>query len=148
MDDPNITMKEYIRLEEEKARRCAITLIDEISSEKTLSCEPTVNSLNNEVDFRISFDDSDDEDHTSNTVYPLTWIRHMALRPQDQRHQYLRYEVLQYIDADIADFEERLGMIYSSEIHWVQVVDFQGMPELMRDALYDRIVRFRKNSGN
>ncbi|GJY25440.1 hypothetical protein Tco_0400166 [Tanacetum coccineum] len=42
----------------------AITFTDEISSKNTLSCEPTVSSLNNEVDFRISFDDSDDEDHT------------------------------------------------------------------------------------
>nr|GEX88891.1 hypothetical protein [Tanacetum cinerariifolium] len=72
MEDPNITMKEYIRVEEEKARKRgkmfnwetakygkiwydedihdlrsidiefpAITFSDEVSSEKTLSCEPT-----------------------------------------------------------------------------------------------------------
>ncbi|GKB85566.1 hypothetical protein Tco_0957838 [Tanacetum coccineum] len=96
MDDPNITMKEYIRLEEEKARRRgkvynwetatygniwydedvhdlksietefpAIVFNDELTSEKALSCEPTVSSLNNnEIDFRISFDESDDEDYT------------------------------------------------------------------------------------
>ncbi|GJU78330.1 hypothetical protein Tco_1275400 [Tanacetum coccineum] len=29
-----------------------------------LSCKPTVSSLNNEIDFRVSFDDSDDEDYT------------------------------------------------------------------------------------
>ncbi|GKB87609.1 hypothetical protein Tco_0959881 [Tanacetum coccineum] len=55
MDDHNITMKEYIRLEEEKARR---------NGKATLSCEPTVSPLNdNEIDFRISFDESDDEDY-------------------------------------------------------------------------------------
>ncbi|GKD75731.1 hypothetical protein Tco_1334013 [Tanacetum coccineum] len=96
MDNPNITMEEYIRLEEEKARKCrkvfnwetamyskiwydedvhdlrsveteflAIVFNDKLSSEKTLSCEPTVSSLNNnEIDFRISFDESDDEDYT------------------------------------------------------------------------------------
>ncbi|GJV93903.1 hypothetical protein Tco_1541716 [Tanacetum coccineum] len=95
MDDPNINMEEYIRLEEEKARRRgkvynretatygkiwdnedvhdlgsietefpAIAFNNQISSRKTLSCEPTVNSLNNEIDFRVSFDDSDDEDYT------------------------------------------------------------------------------------
>ncbi|GJV89737.1 hypothetical protein Tco_1533675 [Tanacetum coccineum] len=94
MDDPNITMEEYIRLEEEKARRRgkvynwetatygkiwdnedvhdlrsvetefpAIALNYEVSS-KTLSCEPTVSSLNDEINFRISFDESDDEDYT------------------------------------------------------------------------------------
>ncbi|GJY78014.1 hypothetical protein Tco_0483815, partial [Tanacetum coccineum] len=42
----------------------AIAFNDQISSEKTLSCEPTVSPLNdNEIDFRISFDDSDDEDY-------------------------------------------------------------------------------------
>ncbi|GJZ92508.1 retrovirus-related pol polyprotein from transposon opus, partial [Tanacetum coccineum] len=95
MDDPNITMEEYIRLEEEKARKCrkvfnwetakygkigydedvhdlrsvetefpAIAFNNEVSSEKTLSCEPKVSSLNDEIDFRVSFDDSDDEDYT------------------------------------------------------------------------------------
>ncbi|GJS65232.1 hypothetical protein Tco_0679796 [Tanacetum coccineum] len=96
MDDPNITMEEYIRLEEEKAHRRgkvynwetakygkiwydedvhdlgsnetkfqAIVFNDELSSEKTLSCEPTVSSLNNnEIVFRISFDESNDEDYT------------------------------------------------------------------------------------
>ncbi|GJT68448.1 hypothetical protein Tco_1019928 [Tanacetum coccineum] len=95
MDDPNITMEEYIRLEEEKARRRgkvfnwetakygkiwydedvhdlrsvetefpAIVLNDSLTSNETPSCEPTVSSLNDEIDFRISFDESDDEDYT------------------------------------------------------------------------------------
>ncbi|GJW19210.1 hypothetical protein Tco_0026646, partial [Tanacetum coccineum] len=95
MENTNITMKEYIRLEEEKAQKCgkvfnwetakygkiwydedihdlrsvetefpAIAFNDGVSSEKTLSCEPTVSSLNDEIDFRILFDDSDDEDYT------------------------------------------------------------------------------------
>ncbi|GJS70178.1 hypothetical protein Tco_0703019 [Tanacetum coccineum] len=96
MDDPNITMEEYIRLEEIKARRRgkvfnwetakygkiwydedvhdlrsvetefpAIVFNDTLTSEATLSCEPMVSSLNdNEIDFRISFGKSDDEDYT------------------------------------------------------------------------------------
>ncbi|GJR36479.1 hypothetical protein Tco_1212163 [Tanacetum coccineum] len=95
MDDSNITMEEYIRLEEEKTRRRgkvynretatygkiwdnedvhdlgsvetefpAIVFNDTLTSEAHL-CEPTVSSLNNdEIDFRISFDESDDEDCT------------------------------------------------------------------------------------
>nr|GEW02248.1 hypothetical protein [Tanacetum cinerariifolium] len=39
MDDPNITMEEYIRLEEEKAHR---RRKDTLTSEATLSCEPTI----------------------------------------------------------------------------------------------------------
>nr|GEZ82351.1 hypothetical protein [Tanacetum cinerariifolium] len=96
MDDPNITMEEYIRFEEEKARKHkkvfnwetakygkiwydedvhdlrsvetefpATVFNDNLTSDKTIACEPTVGSLNdNEIDFRISFDESDDEDYT------------------------------------------------------------------------------------
>ncbi|GJS35031.1 hypothetical protein Tco_0533413 [Tanacetum coccineum] len=76
MDDPNITMEEYIRREEEKACRRSkvynwetatyvIVFNDTLTSEAALSCEPTVSSLNNdEINFRISFDESDDEDCT------------------------------------------------------------------------------------
>ncbi|GKB26851.1 hypothetical protein Tco_0866252 [Tanacetum coccineum] len=96
MDDPNITMEEYIRLEEEKAQKHGkvfnwettkygkiwydeevhdlisvetefldIVFSDNLSSNETLSCEPTISSLNNnEIDFQISFDKFDDEDYT------------------------------------------------------------------------------------
>ncbi|GJR14107.1 zf-CCHC domain-containing protein [Tanacetum coccineum] len=42
----------------------AIAFNDSLKSGETLSCEPTVSSLNDEIDFKISFDDSDDEDYT------------------------------------------------------------------------------------
>ncbi|GJV20804.1 retrovirus-related pol polyprotein from transposon TNT 1-94 [Tanacetum coccineum] len=96
MDDLNVTMEEYIRLEEEKARRRgkvynwetathgkiwdnedvhglgsvetefpAIVFNDMLTSEAALSCKPMVSSLNkDEIDFRISLDESDDEDCT------------------------------------------------------------------------------------
>ncbi|GKB39669.1 hypothetical protein Tco_0884611 [Tanacetum coccineum] len=74
MDNPNISMEEYIRLEEEKARRlgkvfnwetATYVFNDTLTFEAALLCEPTVSSLNNdEIDFRILFDESDDEDCT------------------------------------------------------------------------------------
>ncbi|GJW14585.1 hypothetical protein Tco_0018718 [Tanacetum coccineum] len=102
MDDPNITMEEYIRLEEEKARRRgklynwetatfgkiwdnedvhdlgsiktefpAIVFNDTLTSETALSCEPVIISLNNnEIDFRILFDGSDDKDCTDKVNMP------------------------------------------------------------------------------
>ncbi|GJU97875.1 hypothetical protein Tco_1327146 [Tanacetum coccineum] len=96
MDNPNITMEEYIRLQEEKAlsrdetfdwqtatygkmKYCededdcftnfeskfpAIVLDDTLTSSEALSWKPTVSPLtNNEIDFKISFDESDDEDY-------------------------------------------------------------------------------------
>nr|GEU88951.1 hypothetical protein [Tanacetum cinerariifolium] len=93
MEDPNITMEEYIKLEEEKARRhgkvynwetatyvesgrtIKFTTLDLLkqkfpavvfTSQVVFSCEPTLNPLNdNEIDFRTSFDEFDDEDYTN-----------------------------------------------------------------------------------
>ncbi|GJZ23531.1 hypothetical protein Tco_0560990 [Tanacetum coccineum] len=42
----------------------AIVFNDTLTSQAALSCEPTVSSLNDEIDFRISFDESDNEDCT------------------------------------------------------------------------------------
>ncbi|GJY30240.1 hypothetical protein Tco_0413735 [Tanacetum coccineum] len=64
----------------------------------------------------------------------------MALPSRDQRHQYLRYEGLQYIDADIADFETRLARIYMREINRVQVFDFGGLLDLMAEGLSARML--------
>ncbi|GJY25201.1 putative ribonuclease H-like domain-containing protein [Tanacetum coccineum] len=69
MDNPNITMEDYIRLEEEKARRRAIVFYDTLTSEVALSCEPMVTCLNNdEIKFRISFDESNNEDCTKKGI--------------------------------------------------------------------------------
>ncbi|GJW48984.1 hypothetical protein Tco_0080630 [Tanacetum coccineum] len=98
MDYPNITMEEYIRIEEEKVHRRgkvynsatygkiwdnkgvhdlgsiktefpAIVFNETLTFEAALLCEPTVSSLNNEIDFRISFDESDDEDYTGELAH-------------------------------------------------------------------------------
>ncbi|GJY10162.1 hypothetical protein Tco_0378347 [Tanacetum coccineum] len=199
MDDPNITIEEYIRLEEEKAQKRgkvfnwetakygkiwydevihdlksvetefpAIAVNEKVSSE-TLSCEPTVSSLNDEIDFRISFDDSDDEDYTvifeknlfsykiistndlktdsendnEKVMHSLPShvpVTNMALPPREQRHLFLRYQGLKYTDADIEDFETRLTRIYKREVHRVQVFDFRGLPDLMAKGLSGRIL--------
>ncbi|GJY41329.1 hypothetical protein Tco_0428599 [Tanacetum coccineum] len=230
-----------------------------VTSGETLCCEPTVSSLNDKIDFKISFDDSDDEDYmvifdkksfsykiistndlkmdskndnekvnmtslpshvptvscfddldffndfenefpaivyndaqtskldlsTEPTLCPqhiddfdlkdetslseydekeqnilkiglqerirrirLKPIRHMApLPPHEQRYPFLGYQGLKYTDADIADFEERLEMIHNKDTHRVQVVDFQGMPELMRDVLDARMLMEHHDDG-
>ncbi|GKB31211.1 hypothetical protein Tco_0870612 [Tanacetum coccineum] len=41
-----------------------IVFNDNLTSNKIPSCEPTVSSLNDEINFRISFGESDDEDYT------------------------------------------------------------------------------------
>ncbi|GJY05474.1 retrovirus-related pol polyprotein from transposon TNT 1-94 [Tanacetum coccineum] len=47
-----------------------IVFNEELTSEEALSCEPTVSPLNdNKIDFRISFDESDDQDYTPTVSY-------------------------------------------------------------------------------
>nr|GEV13834.1 hypothetical protein [Tanacetum cinerariifolium] len=62
------------------------------------------------------------------------------LPPREQGHQFFRYQGLDYSDHDITDFEERLERIHNRETHRVQVLDFKGMPELMRDVLHARML--------
>ncbi|GJY88161.1 hypothetical protein Tco_0502789 [Tanacetum coccineum] len=257
MDDPNMTIEEYIKLEEEKARRHgrvfnwqtatygkitvrddlydlrsvevefpAIVIDDAFAPKDTLPCKSQVSTpVNDKIDFRISFDESDDEDYTiicdkNSFFYKMipvnnlnidsendnekaaivyndaqtsksTLLTEPILSPQhidefnlndetslseyDEEEQNVLYfndlfpfhvihpndlksdedndnnkidiiqsleeaKGLEYTDADIADFEERLERIYGREIHRVQVVDFLGMPELMRDGLFARMV--------
>ncbi|GJQ94362.1 hypothetical protein Tco_0005501 [Tanacetum coccineum] len=308
MDDPNMTMEEYIKLEEEKACRCgrvfnwqtatygkirvdddlhdlryveaipAIVIDDAFTPQDALSCKSQVSTLvNDKIDFRISFDESNDKDYTiicdknsfsykmiyvnnlktdlendnekagipsfppskpmtsyindldffkdfenefpvivyndaqtsksnlltlpilspqhidefnlndetsvseydeeeqnilyfndlfpfniirlddlkmekdnnDNDIYIIQSLEDMApLPPREQRHPFLKYQDLKYTDANIADFEERLERIYGREINKVQVVDFQGMPELMRDGLLGRIrMEHRDDAG-
>ncbi|GJZ14417.1 hypothetical protein Tco_0549647 [Tanacetum coccineum] len=69
----------------------------------------------------------------------------MAFPLRDQRHRYLRYEGLQYIDADIVDFETRLAKIYRRKVHKVQVFDFRGLPDLMAEGLRGRMLMKHKD---
>ncbi|GJT62459.1 hypothetical protein Tco_1005992 [Tanacetum coccineum] len=96
MKNPNLTMEEYIRLEEEKAHKRgkvfnwqtakygkirvdddfydlrsmeaefpAIVVNNDFAPKDTLQCKSQVSiPVNDEIDFRISFDESDDEDYT------------------------------------------------------------------------------------
>ncbi|GKC12081.1 hypothetical protein Tco_1008863 [Tanacetum coccineum] len=63
-------------------------------------------------------------------------IRHIALHLEIRD----RFEGLGYTDADITNFEERLGRIYGREIHKVQVFDFEGLTELMAEGLSGRML--------
>ncbi|GKC36616.1 hypothetical protein Tco_1049000 [Tanacetum coccineum] len=88
----------------------AIVFNDNLTSNETPFCEPTVSSLNNnEIDFRISFDEFEDEDYT-------------------------------YTNVDIADFKMRLAKIYKREVHRVQVFDFRGLPDLIAEGLSTRML--------
>ncbi|GJS75135.1 hypothetical protein Tco_0725016 [Tanacetum coccineum] len=209
MDDPNMIMEEYIKLEEEKAHRRgrvfnwqtttyekikvnddlhdlssveaefpAIVINDAFAPQDAPQCKSQVSTpVNDEIDFRISFDESDDEDYTIilseyyeeeqnilyfndlfhfNIIHPddlksekdndnneidiTQSSEDMALPPHEQRHQFIRYEGLEYTDTDIEDFEARIARIYRREVHRVQVFDFGGLPDLMVEELSVRML--------
>ncbi|GKB23429.1 hypothetical protein Tco_0862830 [Tanacetum coccineum] len=71
-------------------------------------------------------------------------IRHMApLPPREQRHRFLRYEGLEYTDADITDFEGRLERIHMREIHRVlrRMLDIRG--PLVHELILEFFSTFR-----
>ncbi|GKA51889.1 hypothetical protein Tco_0745085 [Tanacetum coccineum] len=146
MDDPNITIEEYIRIKEEKTRRRgkvynwetatyskiwdnedvydlgsvetefpAIVFNDTLTSEAALSCEPTVSSLNNDkIDFRISFDKSDDEDYLENDNDKVD-IEHssrdLSVKPLPD-----------VINTDVGAYALGINTAYLGE--WIQRIDF------------------------
>nr|GEX47223.1 hypothetical protein [Tanacetum cinerariifolium] len=194
MDDPNITMEEYIRLEEEMAQkrrkvfnwetakygkiwydedvydlRFVETEFPVIVFNDNLTSNETPSSIvyNDALTFKSNFstepilcpqhiDKFDFKDETSlfeydeeeqnalyfndlfpfNIIYPddlksikgdddneidmIQSLGDMALSLREQRHQYLRYEGLQYTNVDIANFETRLARIYKREVYRVQ----------------------------
>ncbi|GJV09894.1 hypothetical protein Tco_1351435 [Tanacetum coccineum] len=78
--------------------------------------------------------------HLYGVLTKLIPIRYMAHPLRDQRHQYLRYEGLQYSDADIVYFKARLTRIYMRELHRVHVFYFGGLSDLMAKGLSARML--------
>ncbi|GKA76140.1 hypothetical protein Tco_0782518, partial [Tanacetum coccineum] len=82
MDDPNITMKEYIKLEVEEAHFPAIVYEDALGPDNEISSEPMVSPHYDDgidFDFNVSFDESDDEDYIvsydkNSFSYKLTFV--------------------------------------------------------------------------
>ncbi|GKE10894.1 hypothetical protein Tco_1414445 [Tanacetum coccineum] len=139
MDDPNITMEEYIRLEKEKARKRGKVFNWKTAKYGRIWYDEDVHDLRYvETEFlAIAFNDQiSSEKHF--LVNPRG--QDMAHLLRDQSHQYLRYEGLQYSDADIVDFKARLTRIYKRELHRVHVFYFGGLSDLMTKGLSARML--------
>nr|GEW25335.1 hypothetical protein [Tanacetum cinerariifolium] len=70
MDEENLTMEEYIEMEDEKAHRSDFSVVvfnDVVTTDHKISFEPMISPLdNNQIDFRLLFDEFDDEDYNVN----------------------------------------------------------------------------------
>ncbi|GJW46572.1 hypothetical protein Tco_0078218 [Tanacetum coccineum] len=146
MDDPNITIEEYIILVEEKAHRHGRTfnwqtatygkmeycededdsftnleteypaIVFDDTSDTTLSCEPAVSPLNNnEIDFKISLDESDDED------YMVCHLYHLGIRGTHGSNTRLRdmarilYTATSRGSRRYGTVGDRLSMVYTGD---------------------------------
>ncbi|GJU22329.1 hypothetical protein Tco_1155671 [Tanacetum coccineum] len=151
MDDPNITMEEYIRLEEEKARRQGRTfnwqttrygkmeyyeneddsftdfkteysaIVLDDAFDTTLSCEPTLSAVNIALVKAVG----------QNGLAPLPH--------RDLRHPWLRYQVDGYDEGIVHSYEQRLETIWGRLVNRVHVLDFAGLTDGMRQTLGDRL---------
>ncbi|GJW80843.1 hypothetical protein Tco_0144818 [Tanacetum coccineum] len=96
MDNPNITMEEYIQLMSDKARRGdfetdfpAIVFNDVSTSNQNVSSEPTIsiyNAIKSDTDFHISFSNFEDEDYAfiynkDSSSYKLVPINDLKPKP-------------------------------------------------------------------
>ncbi|GJY76474.1 hypothetical protein Tco_0481590 [Tanacetum coccineum] len=139
MDDPNMTMEEYIKFEEEKARRHGRVFDWKTATYGKIRVDDDLYDLRSmEAEFPAII--VDDAFEPQDALQCKSQIRPLLPREQRNTFKYLRYEGLEYTDSDIANFESRLERIYTREIHKVQVVDFQGMSKLLRDSLFARMV--------
>ncbi|GKE13638.1 hypothetical protein Tco_1417189, partial [Tanacetum coccineum] len=124
MDDTNMSMEEYIKFEEEKARRRgrvfnwqtatygkvrvddglydlrnvedefpAIVIDDTVTPQDALLCKYQVSTpFNDEIDFRISFNESDDEDYTiicdkNSFSYKMIFVNNLKMNSENDNEK-------------------------------------------------------------
>ncbi|GKB13977.1 hypothetical protein Tco_0847900 [Tanacetum coccineum] len=66
-------------------------------------------------------------------------ILRMELKPPILRIDYLIYEVQEYTNAVVHDYEDRLGTIFGKQVNRVHVLDFEGLTNEMRQPLTDTL---------
>ncbi|GJV04304.1 hypothetical protein Tco_1337873 [Tanacetum coccineum] len=113
----------------------AIIYDDALATDMRSHPKPTVRPLdNNEINFRISLDESDDEDYVyiydKNSVRDFNFGVMEQLPLRSQRHTWIIYEVEEYTDKIVQDFEERLAMIFGQVVFtshaWRRLFEVRG----------------------
>ncbi|GJV79234.1 hypothetical protein Tco_1515104 [Tanacetum coccineum] len=61
------------------------------------------------------------------------------LPPRDQRHLWLRYQVEEYTEEIVYNFEQRLETIFGKQVNRVRILDFEGLTPDMRQDLAERM---------
>ncbi|GJR08780.1 hypothetical protein Tco_0791432 [Tanacetum coccineum] len=69
------------------------------------------------------------------------------LPPRDQRHLWLRYQVVGCTEEIVHDFEQRLKTIFGMQVNQVHILDFEGLTPDMRQDLTERMRMVEISSG-
>ncbi|GJZ74854.1 hypothetical protein Tco_0639319 [Tanacetum coccineum] len=126
MDDPNITMEEYIKLQAEKAQRHGWTY-----NWETVTYGK---SYYDDLEFFTDFE----ADYPA-IVYNDALTSNENIPSKPPRHLWLRCEVERYTKEIVQDYEQRLNMIFGRQVNRVHILDFEGLTVEMRQALTDRL---------
>ncbi|GJY10545.1 hypothetical protein Tco_0378730 [Tanacetum coccineum] len=123
----SFTMEEYIRLEEEKARKSGKVFNWETAKYGKIWYDEDIHNLRSvETEFpAIAFNDgvSSGKKHFLRTPRKTIYLSPLTRPP-----------------PDIVDFKMRLARIYRREVHRVQVFDFGGLSDLMAEGLSARML--------
>nr|GEW86688.1 hypothetical protein [Tanacetum cinerariifolium] len=145
MDDTNISMEEYIRLEEEKAQRHGRTFNWQTTTFGKVKYYEDEDDCFTDFETKflaIVFDNTLTSD-TTPSCEPTKYCggQDMApLPPRDQRHLWLHYQVEGYTEEIVHDFEQRMETIFGRQVNRVHILDFEGLNLEMRQ---DFAVRLR-----
>ncbi|GJU84786.1 hypothetical protein Tco_1292332 [Tanacetum coccineum] len=154
MDDPNITMEEYIILQTKNAQRHGQTFNWETTTYSKVYSKDFNSFTNFEADFpAIVYNDALTLNESvlskpNVSIYDAIKTdlegycegQDMApLPPGAQRHPWLRYQVKGYTEDIVHDFEQRLDMIFGRQVNRVHVLDFARLTNEMRGTLADRL---------
>ncbi|GJZ10597.1 hypothetical protein Tco_0545356 [Tanacetum coccineum] len=134
MDNPDITMEEYIQLEAEKDRRHGQTFNWETATYSKVYYEDIDYLKDFEIEFlAIIYNDALTSDPKVSSE-PTISAHHAK-----KRHAWLRYEGQEYTDEIIYNFKERLDRIFKREVNRVQVLDFEELTDEMGKAVTNRL---------
>ncbi|GJY16800.1 hypothetical protein Tco_0387222 [Tanacetum coccineum] len=115
MDDPNISMEEYIRLEEEKAQK----------RRKVFNWETVKYVYPDDLN-----SDKGDDDNEIDMIQSSGDMTPLPLR--DQRYLWLHYQVVGYTEEIVHNFEQRLKSIFGRQVNRVYILGFEGLTLDMR----------------
>ncbi|GJT07680.1 hypothetical protein Tco_0842142 [Tanacetum coccineum] len=119
MDDPNITMEEYIRLEEEKARKRGEVFNWETARYGKIWYDKDVHNL-----------------RSVETKFPAIVFNHNLTSNETL---FCEPTVVGYTEEIVHDFEQRLETIFGRQVNRVHILDFEGLTPDMRQDLAERM---------